>query len=90
MNSAHWSYDPVANKITAEVYLKFPEQNPCKGQAGKAQVLSCLGDPTNIEILVDTIVFHDGADIGRDLSGSPSDEYLVLPDGTRVLMYMSL
>jgi hypothetical protein len=86
-NSAHWSYDAATDHVIAEVYVKFPDQNPCKAQTGKAQVMSCLGDPTNIGIFADTASFHRGGDVGLSLAESTTDLYLVLPDGTRVLMY---
>jgi hypothetical protein len=89
-NSAHWSHDATNDHVTAEVYVKFPAQNPCAAQIGKAQLLSCLGDPTNIEIFVDTASFHDGNDVGLDLSLSTTDLYLVLPDASRVFLYQGL
>jgi hypothetical protein len=70
--------------VTADVYVLFPDQNPCKAQAGAQQVLGCLGDPTNIEILVDTASFNDGADAGLSLSNSSTELRLVEPDGTKV------
>jgi hypothetical protein len=73
--------------VIAEVYVKFPDQNPCTAQTGKAQMMSCLGDPTNIEIFADTASFHRGGDVGLSLAESTTDLYLVLPDGTRLLMY---
>ncbi len=67
--------------------MKFPDQNPCKNQTGAAQVMSCLGERSNIEILVDTASLNDGKDVGLSLDEASTDLYLLLPDGSRVLMY---
>jgi hypothetical protein len=86
-NSEHWKYDKATNRVTADVYVKFPEQNPGKDKVGAAQVMSCLGDPSNIEILVDTASLHDGKDVGLSLDEASTDLYLLLPDGKRVFLY---
>jgi hypothetical protein len=86
-NSEHWKYDKATDHVTADVYVKFPDQNPCKNETGAAQVMSCLGDRSNIEILVDTASIHDGKDVGLNLSESSTDLYLLQPNGSRVLMY---
>jgi len=85
--SAHWTFDSAAMRVTADVYVRFQDQNPCNGQQGAQQVMACLGDPTNIEILVDTASYHDGADVGLSLSNAATDLNLILPDGTKVLLY---
>jgi hypothetical protein len=82
--NANWTYDPVADKVTASVYVLFPDQNPCKSQTGANQVLACLGDSTNIDILVDTASYHDGADIGVDVSNAGTQLNLIQPNGTSV------
>ena len=71
-NSSHWQYDATADHIAADVYVRFPDENPCNSQPGIDQVLACLGDSTNIEVLVDTASFHDGADVGLSLGNSSS------------------
>jgi hypothetical protein len=86
-NSEHWKYDKAKDHVTADVYVKFPDENPCKNKKGADQVMACLGDRSNIEILVDTASLHDGKDAGLDLSEASTDLYLLLPDGSRVLMY---
>ena len=90
-NSEHWKYDKAKDHITADVYVKFPDQNPCKNETGAAQVMSCLGNRSNIEILVDTASLKDGINdgkaVGLDLSEATTDLYLLQPDGKRVLMY---
>ncbi len=86
-NSEHWKYDKATDHVTADVYVKFPDQNPCKNETGAAQVMSCLGNHSNVEILVDTASIRDGKDAGLDLSEASTDLYLLLPDGKRVLMY---
>jgi len=86
-NTEHWTYDKKADHITADVYVKFPDQNPCKSEPGAAQVMSCLGDRSNIEILVDTASLNDGKDVGLNLAEASTDLYLLQPDGGRVLLY---
>jgi hypothetical protein len=86
-NTEHWKYDKAKNHVTADVYVLFPEQNPGKNKTGAAQVMSCLGDPSNIEILVDTASLNDGKAAGLKLDEASTDLYLLLPDGSRVLMY---
>jgi hypothetical protein len=86
----HWKYDAASDHVTADVYVKFPDQNPCKGQTGANQVLACLGDPTNVEILVDTASLNDGHDAGLELSNSSTDLMLILPDGSRIMLYKGL
>lgn len=82
--TAHWSYDATADHVTADVYVRFPEENPCKDKPGPDQVMACLGDPTNIEILVDTASLNDGADVGLDVSNASTELRLVQPDGTTI------
>jgi hypothetical protein len=89
-STPHWSYDVAADHVTADVYVKFPDQNPCKGQTGADQVLKCLGDPTNVDILIDTASYHDGADVGYDVSNASTDLMLVMPDGTRIPLFHGL
>jgi hypothetical protein len=92
----HFNFDAASGKTTADMYVLFPDHNPCKDVAGPDQVLKCIGDPTdgssstlNIEILVDTININDGADVGLSLSSTPTDVMLIQPDGTKILMYQS-
>jgi hypothetical protein len=85
--SAHWRYDANAMRVTADIYVKFPAQNPCAAQTGAQQVLACLGDMTNIEVLVDTASFHDGADVGLSLSSAATDLNLILPNGSTIPLY---
>ena len=87
----HWSYDSVADHVTADVYVLCPDQNPCKGETGADQVMACLGDDTNIEILVDTASLNDGQAAGLDVSNASSDLNLILPGGgTTVHLYTGL
>lgn len=88
--TSHWQYDAALNHITADVYVLFPDQNPCKNQTGADQVLVCLGDPTNSEVLVDTASYHDGTDVGLDLSISTTELFLILPNGTKVHLVNNL
>ena len=82
--SPNWRYDPAKDLVEADVYVKFPDQNPCKTQSGAKQVAACIGDPTNFEILVDTASINDGEDVGLSLATASTDLKLVLPDGTKV------
>jgi hypothetical protein len=86
-SSSHWQYDSASDHVTADVYVTCPEQNPCKNQQGANQILACLGDPTNIEILVDTASLNDGVDVGLALSNASTDLNLILPDGTKVHLH---
>ncbi len=86
-NSEHWKYDKATDHVSADVYVKFPDQNPCKNETGAAQVMSCLGDRSNIEILVDTASLNDGKAAGLSLAEASTDLYLIQPDGKRVLLY---
>jgi len=65
----------------------FPDQNPCKHETGAARVMSCLGERSNAEILVDTASLNDGKAAGLDLAEASTDLYLLQPDGSRVLLY---
>lgn len=89
-DSSHWQFDMANMRVTADVYVKFPDQNPCKNEQGANQVMACLGNPTNIEILVDTASYHDGADVGYTLANAKTNLNLILPDGSRIPMYMGL
>jgi hypothetical protein len=86
-SSANWQYDPAMDHVTADVYVKCPDQNPCKNQQGANQVLSCLGDATNIEIFVDAASLNDGVDVGLSLANASTDLNLILPDGTKVHLH---
>jgi hypothetical protein len=70
--------------VTADVYVKFPEQNPCKGQHGANLVKACIGDDTNFEILVDTASIDDGRDVGLSLANASTTLRLILADGNKV------
>jgi hypothetical protein len=85
-STAHWAYDANADQVTADLYVKFPAQNPCRDRVGADQVLGCLGDPTNIEILVDTASYNDGLDVGLDLANAATDLVLILGDGSKTLL----
>jgi hypothetical protein len=89
----HWSFDPAVGaggEVTADVYVVCHEQNPCNDQRGADTVMQCLGDASNIEIIVDTISLNDGIDAGYDLSEATTQVYLILENGDRVHMYTGL
>jgi hypothetical protein len=89
-STSHWQYDATADHVTADVFVRFPDQNPCNNQVGANQVLNCLGDATNIQILVDTASLRDGADVGLSLANSSTDLNLIMPDGTKVHLFTGL
>ena len=80
----HWHYDDPRNKVTADVYVKYPDQNPCKDSPGVQQVADCIGAVSNYEILVDTASFNDGKHIGLQLSEATTLLKLILPNGQKV------
>ncbi len=83
----HWSFDAAMQLVTADVVIGCPQQNPCDGMAGADAVLMCLGDSSNIEIVVDTASLDDGHGAGLELAEASTDLYLLQEDGTRVLLW---
>lgn len=86
-SSPNWRYDAANDAVTADVYVKFPDQNPCKNQQGANQVAACIGDRSNFEILVDTASINDGRDAGLSLASASTALKLILPDGTRTHLW---
>jgi len=86
----NWAYDATADHVTADVYIPCPDQNPCNDRVGASQVSDCIGDSSNLEILVDTASRHDGVDVGLSLSEASTELRLVLGDGTKVHLYDGL
>jgi hypothetical protein len=82
--SEHWRHDAERDHVTADVYVRFPDQNPCRARRGADQVLGCIGDTTNLEILVDTATIHDGRDAGLSIPEASTELRLILPDGKKV------
>lgn len=82
--SPNWRFDAARDQITADVSVRFPEQNPCRNQQGAGQVKGCIGDDTNFEILVDTASINDGHDVGLSLANASTTLRLVLADGSKV------
>ena len=72
------------------MYVKCPDQNPCKDEQGADQVMACLGDPSNIEIIVDTASLNDGADAGLSLSEATTDLNLITSGGETLHLYTGL
>ena len=89
-DSDHWQYDAGADHVTADVYLPYPEDNPCKAESGAAQVSKCIGDQSNFEILVDTASLNDGHDVGLELSEATTELKLILPDHSKVHLFDGL
>jgi hypothetical protein len=86
-SSANWKYDAAADHVTADVYLLFPDQNPCRAEAGADQVAKCIGDQTNFEILVDTASLNDGSGAGLSLSEATTELQLISSDGTKLHLW---
>ena len=82
--SPHWQHDAAKDRVIADVYVKFPDQNPCKDKKGKSLVAACIGNTSNFEILVDTASLNDGGDVGLNLSEASTELKLILSDGTKV------
>jgi hypothetical protein len=86
--SPHWRYDAREDEVTADVYVKFPDQNPCRGEPGANQVIACIGDRSNFEILVDTASLNDGHDVGLSLASASTMLKLLMPDGSRTHLWL--
>jgi hypothetical protein len=85
--SPNWRYDKASDQVTSDVYVKFPDQNPCRNQQGANQVTGCIGDETNFEILVDTASINDGHDAGLSLASASTALKLILPDGSKTHLW---
>jgi len=90
--SEHWRYDGAQDRVIADVYVLFPDQNPCKNSSGKEQVIACLGDPTNSEILVDTASLHDGIHASGlpTLANASTVLNLIMPDGSKTFLLLNI
>jgi hypothetical protein len=88
--TSSWSYDAGRDRVTADVYVLFPEQNPCKDRTGRDLVAACIGDQSNFEILVDTASLDDGVAAGLALSMASTELRLVLPDGSKASLVINL
>ena len=86
--SLNWRF--AGGRVTADVYVKFPDQNPCKDKKGSDQVAACVGDASNLEILVDTASLNDGNDVGLKLSEASTELRLILVDGSKVRLAIDL
>ena len=78
---------PVERTVTADVYVLFPDHNPCMDEAGADQVAACIGHPSNFEILVDIASYEDGGRAGLNLAEASTELVLILPDGTKVHLH---
>jgi hypothetical protein len=86
-STEHWSFDEAAQLVTADVTIGCPDQNPCAGDTGPDKVLNCIGDQTNMEIIVDTASYDDGHGAGLELSEAGTDLYLLEEDGSKMLLW---
>ncbi|MBX7078279.1 MAG: hypothetical protein K1X88_03760 [Nannocystaceae bacterium] len=85
--TAHWSFDEAMQLVSADVTIGCPEQNPCAALPGADAVLMCVGDESNLEILVDTASRDDGHGAGLELAEAATDLFLLQDDGTRVSLW---
>jgi hypothetical protein len=85
-----WSYDPAQDRVTADMWIRLVDENPCKDRQGAEQVTACIGDVTNFEIIVDTASLDDGADAGLSLAEASTELMLREADGTRVHLITNL
>ena len=89
-NSDGWSYDVAMDRVTADMFIKLVDENPCKDRQGADLVTACIGDMTNFEIIVDLASLHDGADAGLALSEASTELMLRQADGSRVHLITNL
>lgn len=82
--TSHWRYDPASRRVVADVYVLFPERDPCAGKTAKHHVATCIGGFGNLEILGDTASLHDGEDAGLSLAEAETELRLVLPNGKKL------
>lgn len=85
--SPNWLYDAAEDHVTADVYVKFPDHNPCKNRSGAQQVTACIEDLTNFEILVDTASINDGRHVGLSLASVSTTLRLILPDTAKLRLW---
>ncbi|HEY5928650.1 MAG TPA: hypothetical protein VIV11_43490 [Kofleriaceae bacterium] len=85
-----WHYDAAMDRVTADMWIRLIDENPCRDKTGADQVIACIGDPTNFEIIVDLASLHDGADVGLSLSEASTDLMLRQADGSRVHLLTNL
>ena len=85
--SPNWRHDTAKDHVTADVYVRFPDHNPCKGKSGADQVVACVEDTTNFEIFVDTASIHDGNDVGLSLANASTTLLLIQPGGKKVHLW---
>lgn len=81
--SSHWRYDRAAGRVVADVYVLFPEQDPCAGKSAKEHAAKCMGGFGNLEILADTATLNDGEDVGLNLGETATELRLILRDGKK-------
>jgi len=67
----------------ADVYVLFPEQDPCAGKSAKEHAAKCMGGFGNLEILADTATLNDGEDVGLNLGETATELRLILRDGKK-------
>jgi hypothetical protein len=83
----HWVYDEPSTTVTADVSIGCPQANPCNDELDADQVLLCVGDLSNMEIVVDVASLNDGVRAGLELSEASTELMLLLADGTRVPLW---
>src|SRR5262245_2061198 len=81
--TSHWRYDEAANRVEADVYVLFPDRDPCLGMSAKDHATKCMGGFGNLEILVDTATRNDGRDVGLNISETATELRLILKNGKK-------
>ena len=79
--TAHWRFDEGRKRVTAHVYVLFPEQDPCRTMNAKEHIEACIGEFGNLEILSDTASLGDGRDLGFSLAEVSTELRLLRPNG---------
>jgi hypothetical protein len=87
--TSHWRYNAAAARVTADVYVKYPDKRGCRTMTGRARLIGCIGDLTNLEILVDTASLHDGAGAGLALADASTELRLIMSDGSKVQLALT-
>ena len=81
--SEHWRFDHAVGRVIADVYVLFPEHNPCAGKTAREQAAKCIGGFGNLEILADTATLNDGEDVGLSVGETATELRLILPNGKK-------
>ena len=79
--SPNWQFDEAKQRVTALVYILFPEQDPCAGKSAEQHAALCIGGHGNLEILGDTASMSREPGFSRSLDEASTELRLRLPGG---------